>query len=54
MWSAKVVMALATIIRVTAIKLLNDSNTIQVMLSYLYLGKDLCRHVVKEMDEYLR
>ena len=47
-------MALATIIRMTGIKLIIDSNTIQIMLSYLYLGKDLCRHVVNEMDKSLR
>ena len=52
-WSAQVVMVLATIIRLTGIKL-NDNNTIQVMLSYLYLGKDLCKYVVDQMDESVR
>ena len=46
-------MALATIIRVTGIKI-NDNNTIQIMLSYLYLGKDMCKYVVEQMDESAR
>ena len=52
-WSAQVVMVLATIIRLTGIKL-NNNDTIQVMLSYLYLGKDLCKYVVDQMDESVR
>ena len=52
-WSAQVIMALATVIRVTGIKL-NDNDTIQIMLSYLYLGNDLCKYVVDQMDESAR
>ena len=51
-WSAHVVMVLATVIRLTGIKLHDDG--IQIMLSYLYLGKDLCEYVVNQMDESVR
>ena len=54
MWSAKVVMALVTIIRLTGIKYSHDSNIAQIMLSYLYLEKDLCKYVVNQMDESVR
>ena len=54
MWSAKVVMALVTIIRKTGIKLSNRYNIIQVMLSYLYLEKGLCKYVLEEMEMFLR
>ena len=49
MWSAKVVMALVTIIRKAGIMPLNHYDNIQVMLSYLYLEKDVCEHVVSQM-----
>ena len=52
-WSAHVVMVIATVIRLTGIKL-NDDDSIQVMLSYLYLGNDLCEYVVSQMDESVR
>ena len=54
MWSAKVVMALATVVKQTGIELVGDSNIIKVMLSYLYLGKDMCEYVVSEMDMSVR
>lgn len=53
MWSAKVTMALATVIRISGIKM-NDQVTIQVMLSYLYLGSDMCKFVVSDMDKSVR
>ena len=52
-WSAHVVMVLATVIRLTGVKL-NDNDTIQIMLSYLYLEKDVCKYVVDRMDESVR
>ena len=52
-WSAQVVMVLASVMRLTRIKL-NDDDTIQIMFSYLYLGKDLCKYVVDQMDESVR
>ena len=52
-WSAHVVMVIATVIRLTGIKL-NDDDSVQVMLSYLYLGKDLCEYVVSQMNESVR
>ena len=54
MWSAKVIMAVATVIRFTGVQPLDERNTIQVMLSYLYLDKDICKFVVKQMDESTR
>ena len=52
-WSAHVVMVVATVMRLTGIKL-NDDDSIQIMLSYLYLGKDVCEYVVNQMDESVR
>ena len=54
MWSAKVIMTLVTIIRKTGIQPSNHYNSIQVMLFYLCLEKDLCKYVVNEMDESFR
>ena len=52
-WSAHVVMVITTVMRLTGIKL-NDNDIIQIMLSYLYLGKDLCQYVVNQIDESFR
>ena len=52
MWSANVVMALSTIIRKTEIKIFESS--ILKMLSYLYLGKNVCNFFVSQMDESMR
>ena len=52
MWSANIVMALAAIIRKTEIKVFKD--IIIKMLSYLYLGKNMCKFVVSEMDKSMR
>jgi len=54
MWSAKVIMAVATVIRITGVHPSNEHNTIQVMLSYLYLGKGICEFVVNQMDKSTR
>ena len=52
-WSAQVVMVIASVMRSTGIKL-RDNDTVQIMLSYLYLENDLCRYVVNQMDESVR
>ena len=52
MWSANIVMALAAIIRKTEIKVFKGS--IIKMLSYLHLGKNVCKFVVSQMDESVR
>ena len=51
-WSAKVVMALATVMKITGIRLLDED--IQVMLPYLCLKKDLCDYVVSKMNQSVR
>ena len=51
-WSAQVVMVLASVMRLTGIK--PNDDTIQIMLSYLYLGKGLCKNIVNQMDESVR
>ncbi|XP_065899490.1 E3 ubiquitin-protein ligase rnf213-alpha-like isoform X3 [Dysidea avara] len=53
-WSAKVVMALATIIRKTAISPPSESDALRKMLKYLQLEKPQYEHVVATMDESLR
>ena len=45
-------MTLATVMRITGIKLLDEH--IPVMLSYLYLEKDLCDYVVGQMNQFVR
>jgi len=54
MWSAKVIMAVAAVMKITGVQPLDEHNTIQVMLSYLYLDKYICKYVVKQMDESTR
>ena len=46
-------MALAMVVRITGIRF-HDLDTIQIMLSYLCLEKDLCQFTVKKMDKSTR
>ena len=54
MWSASVVMALATIVKRTGVKPLDHCNAFQVMLSYMYLEKGLCKYLVSEIEMSVR
>lgn len=53
LWSAEVVVALATFIRTTASRFY-DPDTNQIMLSYLCLGKEMCQYIVNKMDKSAR
>ena len=53
-WAARVVMAIATIMRKTDVSPPSESNALKMMLTYLCLKKHLREHVVATMDESLR
>ena len=47
-------MALAHIVRITGILPPSNDNTLQVILSYLCLEKQLCEDIAGKMDESFR
>jgi len=53
-WAAKVVMALATIMRKTDVSPPSEHDALKTILKYLNLAKNLREHLVGTMDESLR
>ena len=53
-WTAKVTMALAHVVRKTGILPPSNENTLQVILSYLCLEKYQYEEIVGKMDESFR